>query len=87
VAESDWNVFWQAGGAGYVSECVDQQRAMALDEWRRMGHDAHSVIADPLFVDPGRDDYRLRPESPALRLGFQPVDMVMALAGIRAEAD
>ena len=44
-------------------------------EWQRMGYDVHSVTADPLFVDPENDDYRLKPESPALRLGFQPIDV------------
>jgi len=32
------------------------------------------VIADPLFVDPARDNYTLRPESPAFKLGFEPID-------------
>jgi hypothetical protein len=26
------------------------------------------------FADPARGDYRLQPDSPALRLGFQPID-------------
>ncbi|MCK4417413.1 MAG: hypothetical protein KAV99_04540 [Candidatus Latescibacteria bacterium] len=39
------------------------------------GYDTHSIVADPMFVDPGHDDYRLRPESPALKLGFQPIDV------------
>ena len=30
-------------------------------------------MGDPLFVDRDKDDYRLRPESPALKLGFQPI--------------
>ena len=30
-------------------------------------------MADPLFVDPDKDDYRLKPDSPALKLGFQPI--------------
>jgi hypothetical protein len=41
--------------------------------WLATGQDAHSIIADPLFVDPGADDYRLRPESPAFDLGFEPI--------------
>ncbi len=47
-----------------------------LDEWQSwqaQGMDRHSVIADPLFVDPDNDDYRLRPDSPALKLGFKPI--------------
>jgi len=32
-------------------------------------------MADPLFVDPAHDDYRLKPESPALKLGFVPIDV------------
>ena len=32
-----------------------------------------TVIADPGFVDPAKDDYRLRPDSPAFALGFHPI--------------
>jgi hypothetical protein len=35
--------------------------------------DQHSIVADPLFVAPARDDYRLRADSPAFKLGFQPI--------------
>jgi hypothetical protein len=35
--------------------------------------DRDSVVADPLFVNPSEDDYRLRPESPAWALGFEPI--------------
>ncbi len=41
--------------------------------WQAAGEDRHSIVADPLFVDPDKDDYRLRPESPALKLGFKPI--------------
>jgi parallel beta-helix repeat protein len=41
--------------------------------WQEQGQDAHSAVADPLFVAPERGDYRLKPTSPALRLGFQPI--------------
>jgi hypothetical protein len=43
--------------------------------WREMGFDAHSVFADPKFRDPSRDDYTLSPDSPALELGFVPIDV------------
>jgi hypothetical protein len=32
-------------------------------------------MADPLFVAPEKDDFRLKPNSPALKLGFQPIDV------------
>ena len=46
---------------------------LTFAQWQAQGHDVHSVIADPLFVDPDKDDYRLKPESPALKFGFQPI--------------
>lgn len=39
------------------------------------GVDLHSVAADPLFVDPANGDFRLKPDSPALKMGFVPFDM------------
>ena len=44
-------------------------------EWQAAGNDAGSVIADPLFVNAGNYDFRLRADSPALKLGFQQIDM------------
>ena len=41
------------------------------DQWRDLGYDRHSVFADPLFVDPLRGDYRVREDSPALKVGFR----------------
>lgn len=40
------------------------------DEWRNRGWDANSVVADPQFVAPETDDYRLRDDSPAYAVGF-----------------
>ncbi|HAM72088.1 MAG TPA: hypothetical protein DCM86_10640 [Verrucomicrobiales bacterium] len=48
---------------------------LSLEEWRRRGHDLRSVVADPLFESVERNDYRLRPGSPALALGFHPIDL------------
>ena len=50
--------------------------AEPLDEWtawQDAGWDKHSLVVDPLFVDPSRDDFRLKPESPAFKLGFKAI--------------
>jgi len=44
-------------------------------EWKASGQDEGSRIADPLFVDAGRSDFRLQPQSPALQMGFHQIDM------------
>lgn len=51
----------------------DSGKLVTWDEWLKTGKDAHSINADPLFVDPAKHDYRLKPNSPALKLGFKPI--------------
>jgi len=46
-------------------------RQVAMDEWRQMRLDAHTKFADPLFVDRENHNYHLKPDSPALMLGFK----------------
>lgn len=43
--------------------------------WRERGHDGASVVADPLFEDAAALDFRLKPESPAVALGFRVPDL------------
>jgi len=48
---------------------------LTWDEWRQTGQDPHSINADPMFVNPAKHDYRLKPGSPALKLGFQQIPL------------
>jgi len=48
-------------------------KKLTWQQWRALGPDAHSVLADPGFVDPANRDFRLRPDSPALAMGFKPI--------------
>jgi parallel beta-helix repeat protein len=52
--------------------------AVPLPEWQKMGFDVNGAVADPQFLAPQKDDYRLRPTSPAFKLGFRPVDITRA---------
>jgi hypothetical protein len=63
------NVYWPVDGKPVVFG------DKSWDEWRKMGQDEGTVIADPLFVDPEKGDFTLQPGSPALKLGFQPIDV------------
>jgi len=68
VAECDYNVYFLA-----ATQEPQLRGSGSLSDWKKLGFDQHSLVADPQFVDVARGDYRLRPESPAFSLGFQPI--------------
>jgi hypothetical protein len=65
----DHNLYWNASGTPLTFG------GRTFAEWQAAGLDAHSLIADPLFVDPEHGDFRLRPGSPAAQVGFEPWDL------------
>ncbi|MCL4201981.1 MAG: right-handed parallel beta-helix repeat-containing protein [Pirellulaceae bacterium] len=59
-----------------------------LAEWQAAGQDEGSVVGDPGFADPARDDFSLRPDSPAVSaVGFQPFDHELCKAGLYGEPE
>ena len=71
--ESDYNLIFHTEGKELRIRGVPG--VTTFEEWQERGLDTHSIIADPLFVDPDNDDYSLRPDSPAFKLGFKPIDL------------
>ena len=63
------NLYFDTRGAGHPL------RGEIVRRVEGGGQDTDSVIADPLFVNAGNFDFRLRPDSPALKMGFQQIDM------------
>jgi parallel beta-helix repeat protein len=63
----DHNLYFNAAG-GPV-----EFAGSSFAEWQARGQDQHSIIADPLFRDPSKGDFRLKPGSPALTLGFREI--------------
>ncbi|MDA3961136.1 MAG: right-handed parallel beta-helix repeat-containing protein [Planctomycetota bacterium] len=43
--------------------------------WQAAGHDQGSQWVDPGFVDVAKRDFTLKSDSPALKLGFKPIDI------------
>ncbi|MBT3375405.1 MAG: hypothetical protein HN742_14435 [Lentisphaerae bacterium] len=68
----DWevarNVYWSTAGEPDFA-------GMDLAAWQAKGNDVGSIVADPLFADPENGDFNLSANSPALTLGFKPIDL------------
>ena len=83
--ESDMNVFWAADGQPleYAPDLRNRETRVPLESLREKGYDLCSVVADPLLRDPAHGDFTLDPASPALKMGFKPIDM--SQVGIRSK--
>jgi len=66
----DYNIYWHTGGP-------DNLRFFrsSFEEWKQLGLDRHSVIANPKFKDPFNGDFSFRKDSPAYLIGFKPIDV------------
>ncbi|MBI1320140.1 MAG: hypothetical protein GC168_14515 [Candidatus Hydrogenedens sp.] len=60
-------VHWSVYGDDPQTEIID------WETWLERAFDANSLIQDPRFVNPAKDDYRLNEQSPAYTLGFKPI--------------
>ena len=52
--------------------------ATARPDWAVAGREIGSIIADPLFENAAQNDFRLKSNSPALKIGFHPFDLSQA---------
>jgi hypothetical protein len=68
VCAFDQNLYWNASGKPVL---IGEK---SLAEWQAVGQDKNSLIADPLFVDAKKGDFRLRPSSPSAQIGFESWD-------------
>lgn len=66
----DNNLYWHAGEPGAL-----RFLGRTFEEWQALGLDVHSRIADPRFINPESGDFGIQPDSPALELGFRPIDV------------
>jgi parallel beta-helix repeat protein len=76
TTEVDYNVLWRRCEEIDVSGTLIGKKGggqMPFAKWQELGYDAHSVVADPKFVDADADDFRLQKDSPALKVGFRPI--------------
>jgi len=68
----DRNVYFDARPNASVEKMF---KGGSFADWQKRGHDTNSVVADPQFENVAKLDFRLKPTSPALKLGFKPIDL------------
>jgi hypothetical protein len=76
LKELDYNLLFSDAGefmASYTPRNGSTER-YTLEQGQGLGYDKHSIYADPMFVDPSKGNYSLKPDSPALSLGFKAFD-------------
>ena len=69
----DRNIYWDMRQSAKPGEM--KFAGVTLDQWHNRGHDENSLIADPMFISPSQNDFRLKRDSPALKMGFHPIDL------------
>lgn len=74
--EMNNNIYFNAKGE---TQFKIDGKLLSLEEWQNYEKNTHnyesdSIVADPMFVDALNHDYCLADDSPAIKLGFNPID-------------
>ena len=69
---SDYNCYWDIR----TTDIKFADKSFA--EWQKTGKDMHSVVADPMFVNPAGFDFRFKNLSVARKIRFIPFDYTQA---------
>ena len=64
---ADYNLYFNRADPDWGGRHLREQQAFGVE--------THSLSADPLFEDLDGGDLRLKPGSPALKLGFKPIEL------------
>lgn len=80
---SDLNLFWCVGGKDILcgtgkrnpEGALKFDQSYSIEEWKLLGYDLHSVVADPLLLELDGPGYALADGSPAFAVGFLPIDL------------
>ena len=78
INEIDYNVLYnfdEPGTEGFALNFAPRGDQQGADTWQALGFDKHSVFAEPMFVDPAKGDFTVKPDSAALKLGFVNFEM------------
>jgi hypothetical protein len=79
------NLFWPLDGTPLTfNKAGFEEPKLGLAELQQKGHQAGTIVADPLFADAAGGDFSLRPDSPARQIGFRPFDWRQAGPRLKA---
>ena len=76
LINADYNLYYPDFGNQFYLDDTDQSPTTTnFAGWQAITKsgsifDPHSIVVDPLFVDPANDDFRLQPGSPAIDMGI-----------------
>ena len=62
----DYNLYFSPNSLNWEKDNLLKHKSLGIE--------AHSIIADPLFVDVLKGDFRVKSDSPVLKLGFNQID-------------
>ena len=66
-ADTDFNIYFCAANQKLGEQMLEKEQADGVDK--------NSLAVDPMFVDPANGDFRLQPNSPAIKLGIKSLDL------------